>query len=167
MKLKIQHKWHFNMHSKTVILNYNISQYACFTEFWSNRCSLGEHMRLLSKTLQNDHWPQTFVFPIQKLHFLFIFLRMNLLEEENIRLQQTTAQMSEHIECLTILAETNCSVSSTLKQEHWFKSNWHVNRGWMQFNEFCSHTVGSHCESRHRGRRPSYSTYINLLFFSL
>ncbi len=100
-----------------------------------------------------------------KLHFLFIFLRMNLLEEENIRLQQTTAQTSEHIECLTILAETNCSVSSTLK--HWFKSNLHVNRVWMQFNEFCSHTVGSHCESRHRGRRPSYSTYINLFLFTV
>ncbi|KAI2659008.1 Coiled-coil domain-containing protein 30 [Labeo rohita] len=35
-------------------------------------------------------------------------MRINLLEKENIQLQQTTAQMSEHIECLTILAETNC-----------------------------------------------------------
>ncbi|XP_016429324.1 golgin subfamily A member 6-like protein 4 [Sinocyclocheilus rhinocerous] len=35
-------------------------------------------------------------------------MRISLLEEENIQLQQTTAQMSEHIECLTILAETNC-----------------------------------------------------------
>ncbi|KAK2874843.1 hypothetical protein Q8A67_021996 [Cirrhinus molitorella] len=35
-------------------------------------------------------------------------MRINLLEEENIQLQQTTAQMSEHIECLTILAENNC-----------------------------------------------------------
>nr|XP_009304551.1 cingulin-like isoform X2 [Danio rerio] len=34
--------------------------------------------------------------------------RINLLEEENSRLQQTTAQMSEHIECLTTLAETDC-----------------------------------------------------------
>ncbi|XP_067287476.1 coiled-coil domain-containing protein 30 isoform X2 [Pseudorasbora parva] len=35
-------------------------------------------------------------------------MRINLLEEENGQLHQTTAQMSEHIECLTILAETNC-----------------------------------------------------------
>ncbi|XP_073682372.1 uncharacterized protein [Garra rufa] len=35
-------------------------------------------------------------------------MRINLLEEENTQLLQTTAQMSEHIECLTILAETNC-----------------------------------------------------------
>ncbi|XP_058646518.1 cingulin isoform X2 [Onychostoma macrolepis] len=35
-------------------------------------------------------------------------MRIKLLEEENIQLQQTTAQMSEHIECLAILAETNC-----------------------------------------------------------
>ncbi|XP_042622767.1 cingulin isoform X3 [Cyprinus carpio] len=35
-------------------------------------------------------------------------MRMNLLETENVQLKQTTAQMSEHIECLTILAETNC-----------------------------------------------------------
>ncbi len=70
----------------------------------------------------------TFVFPIQKLHFLFNLFnfQINLLEE-NIQLQQTTAQMSEHIECLTILAETNCDVSTTLKQEHSFKSNLQVN----------------------------------------
>ncbi|XP_065115411.1 uncharacterized protein [Paramisgurnus dabryanus] len=36
-------------------------------------------------------------------------MRMNLLEEENARLQQTAAQMSERIECLMILAETDCS----------------------------------------------------------
>ncbi|XP_048028813.1 trichohyalin isoform X3 [Megalobrama amblycephala] len=35
-------------------------------------------------------------------------IRINFLEEENGQLQQTTAQMSEHIECLTILAETSC-----------------------------------------------------------
>ncbi|XP_043107377.1 COP1-interactive protein 1 isoform X2 [Puntigrus tetrazona] len=35
-------------------------------------------------------------------------MRINLLEEENIQLQETTAEMSEHIECLAILAETNC-----------------------------------------------------------
>ncbi|XP_016296943.1 cingulin-like [Sinocyclocheilus anshuiensis] len=35
-------------------------------------------------------------------------MRINLLEEENIQLKQTTAQMSERMECLMILAETNC-----------------------------------------------------------
>ncbi|XP_051966876.1 cingulin isoform X2 [Xyrauchen texanus] len=40
-------------------------------------------------------------------------MRIHLLEEENIHLQQTTAQMSERIECLAILAETNCDNSST------------------------------------------------------
>ncbi|KAK9966841.1 hypothetical protein ABG768_003930 [Culter alburnus] len=35
-------------------------------------------------------------------------IRINFLEEENGQLQQATAQMSEHIECLTILAETSC-----------------------------------------------------------
>ncbi|XP_056111263.1 uncharacterized protein si:dkey-264d12.5 isoform X2 [Rhinichthys klamathensis goyatoka] len=40
-------------------------------------------------------------------------IRINLLEEENSRLQQTTAQMSEHIECLAILAENNCDQEDT------------------------------------------------------
>ncbi|XP_059384837.1 cingulin isoform X3 [Carassius carassius] len=35
-------------------------------------------------------------------------MRKNLLEIENDQLKQTAAQMSERIECLTILAETNC-----------------------------------------------------------
>lgn len=35
-------------------------------------------------------------------------MRINLLEIENVQLKQTAAQMSERIECLTILAETNC-----------------------------------------------------------
>lgn len=41
--------------------------------------------------------------------------RMNLLEEENTRLQKTAAQMCDHIESLTILSETDCSVSIRLK----------------------------------------------------
>ncbi|XP_051531691.1 cingulin isoform X4 [Myxocyprinus asiaticus] len=40
-------------------------------------------------------------------------MRIHLLEEENIHLQRTTAQMSERIECLAILAETNCDNSSS------------------------------------------------------
>ncbi|XP_026077696.1 cingulin isoform X4 [Carassius auratus] len=35
-------------------------------------------------------------------------MRINLLEIENVQLKQTAAQMSQRIECLTILAETNC-----------------------------------------------------------
>ncbi len=33
------------------------SQYYCFDYFWSNKCSLGEHKRLLSKTLRNRTSP--------------------------------------------------------------------------------------------------------------
>ncbi|XP_077060217.1 coiled-coil domain-containing protein 30 isoform X3 [Siphateles boraxobius] len=40
-------------------------------------------------------------------------IRINLLEEENSRLQQTTAQMSDHIECLTILTENDCDQEDT------------------------------------------------------
>ncbi|XDV51235.1 hypothetical protein PO909_020155 [Leuciscus waleckii] len=40
-------------------------------------------------------------------------IRINLLEEENSQLHQTTAQMSEHIECLTTLAETDCEQEDT------------------------------------------------------
>ncbi|CAM4731478.1 unnamed protein product [Leuciscus chuanchicus] len=40
-------------------------------------------------------------------------IRINLLEEENSQLHQTTARMSEHIECLTTLAETDCEQEDT------------------------------------------------------
>ncbi|KAK7127445.1 hypothetical protein R3I93_020127 [Phoxinus phoxinus] len=40
-------------------------------------------------------------------------IRINLLEEENGELHQTTAHMSEHIECLAILAETSCDQEDT------------------------------------------------------
>ncbi len=40
--------------------------------FWSNKCSLGEHKRILSKALKKSYWPQ--IFKLMCLYYIYIYI---------------------------------------------------------------------------------------------
>lgn len=78
-------------------------------------CKLGTFSWICTRLLFKECQPPKllifwWIFP---MHPSILHFRINFLEEENGQLQQATAQMSEHIECLTILAETSCDVSTS------------------------------------------------------